>query len=335
MAIKEIEGKRALALCILKVLEKYADERHPLSARRISELTDSDFGVTATRNTVYQNLLVLEQLGYRICRSNRGVYLKKSKPFTDDELRVLVDAVLTARFIPQKQAKSLAERLRKLGSPQLADRTKHIHSLDEYSHRRNTEFYPNLSALDQAIQGRRQVAFQYNRITTEGELKPEGERRVAHPYAIACAEGQYYLICSHAEADKLYHYRVDRLTGLKMLPERARRINEIPGYRNGFRLADYAAEHRFMYGGRPEPVILRMPAARAGDVVDAFGQRARMRELRDGMMEVRLTTAPEGVRWFALQFGPNCEVLSPPALRQRLRDDILLLAEKYGEEREG
>ena len=98
----------------------------------------------------------------------------------------------------------------------------------------------------------------------------------------------------------------------------------------GLSAARNAHEHHFMFGGKPVTVVLRMSRSCAGNVLDAFGSRAAMRTLDDDRMEVRVTAALEGMRFFALQFGNHCEVLSPRALREQVMDDIKKMAERYG-----
>ena len=48
----ETKGKKALSLCILRVLEQRASERNPLSTRHIIEFLKEDFGMIAERKAV-------------------------------------------------------------------------------------------------------------------------------------------------------------------------------------------------------------------------------------------------------------------------------------------
>ena len=86
-----------------------------------------------------------------------------------------------------------------------------------------------------------------------------------------------------------------------------------------------------MYGGVPEPITMKMPRRLAGAVMDTFGPAALMRPLDEEYMQVRVTAAPEGMRFFALQYGPSCEVLSPQSLRDIIKQDIMGMVEKYSD----
>jgi predicted DNA-binding transcriptional regulator YafY len=109
----------------------------------------------------------------------------------------------------------------------------------------------------------------------------------------------------------------------------ARPITEIPGCENGLNVAQYAAEHNLMFGGKTEQIVLKMSKRLAGVVIDAFGYDVKFKDLDGDDMEVRLKAAIEGVHFFALQYGPNCEVLEPHELRELVKANITEMTQKY------
>ena len=331
-----IGGRSALPLCILQVLKDYSDEEHPLNSGAIIQKLDADYGLRAARNAVGRNLSLLCELGWDIStyeENGRGAYLR-TRELSDVELRILIDSVLSSRYIPQEDARALIEKLAALGNHHFKRRRlRHAHSLPLWPHHRNRAFFENLERIDAAIENRKQLRFVLNSVGVNGELTPRGDRPyVVHPFAMICTNGQYYLVGCYGGYDNLTHYRIDRMTDVAVLDESARPIDSLPGYRDGrrFDAALYAQEHHFMFGGKPVTVVLRMSRSCAGDVLDAFGSRAAMRALDDERMEVRVTAALEGMRFFALQFGNHCEVLSPRKLREQVMDDIKKMAERYG-----
>ena len=54
-----------------------------------------------------------------------------------------------------------------------------------------------------------------------------------------------------------------------------------------------------------------------------------MKPLDDTWMEVQLTTALEGMRYFALQFGRHCQVVYPPELREQVQQDLAEIMASY------
>ncbi len=330
-----IGGRSALPLCILQVLKDYSDEEHPLNSGAIIRKLEADYGLSAARNAVGRNLSLLRELGWDIStyeENGRGAYLR-TREFSDVELRILIDSVLSSRYIPQEDARTLIEKLAALGNHYFKGRLRHAHSLPLWPHHRNRAFFENLECIEAAIEDRKQLRFVLNSVGVNGELSPRGDRPyVVHPFAMICTNGQYYLVGCYGGYDNLTHYRIDRMTDVTVLDESVRPIDSLPGYRDGrhFDAALYAQEHHFMFGGKPVTVVLRMSRSCAGDVLDAFGSRAAMRALDDDRMEVRVTAALEGMRFFALQFGNHCEVVSPRALREQVMEDIKKMAERYG-----
>ena len=332
----DIGGKSAVILCILKVLEQYSSEDRPLSNSEVIGYLQDEYNISITPNTLRANISILRDgLEYPVStfeENGKGLYLATEQIFDDEEVRVLIDSVLTSRYIPEHQANALIKKLTGFANKAFAKKLTHIHPLNEWNHQRNKSFFWNLSCLSESIAEKKQAEFYYNNVLPDGTLEHKSKQLArVHPYAIVCSNGQYYLICSLGNYDNLLHYRIDRMTEVKKREKAARSVTTVPGCEKGLNIAAYASEHHFMYGGKAVPVTLKMPSDRAGDVMDNFGSRARMRDLGDGTMEVYLTAVPEGIRYFALQFGTSgCEVISPQSLRDAVKDDIRVLVKKYG-----
>ncbi len=321
-----------MIICILKILQDLSDYDHPLTQTDIIKRLEEDYGILAGRNAVSRNISLLCELGYDICtheESGRGAYLRE-RAFDDTELLVLIDSVLTSRFIPQGNAKQMIEKLGNLSNRHFRQKVPHVHRLNEWHHQRNHEFFYNLEIISDAIAQNQQVAFQYNRPAEDGALHPiRSHKDIVSPFAIVCANGQYYLIACYEGYDDVRHIRIDRMTDIELQDAPARALCDMPGCEHGLNIAKYAAEHNFMFGGKAERIVLRMNRACAGDVLDAFGDAAVMTQLNEDTMEVVIQAVPQGMRFFALQFAPVCEVIEPQSLRETIRADILDLAEKY------
>jgi predicted DNA-binding transcriptional regulator YafY len=331
--MQPIGGKKALSICILKILKDHSDCDHPLTSKEIIGRLKQDYGIDAARNTVSRNISILCEMGYDISTyedNGKGAYLA-GREFDDTELRVLIDSVMISKYIPAGDAKKLADKIASLSNVRFRGRIRNVTALPEGRHQRNREFFFSLSIIDEAIAEHKQIAFHYNRIDINAQLIPVRESKdTVHPYAMVCSNGQYYLLGSFGEYDDLRHYRIDRITDIELLNKPSRPVTEITGCEKGLDVEKYASEHNFMYGGRAERVVLKMNARCLGDVFDAFGYGIDVRETERDLVEVRLTAAAEGIRFFALQFGPNCEVLEPPHLRAAVKADIAGMAQKYG-----
>ena len=330
--MQPIGGKKAMAMCILKVLEECSDPEHPMTYGDIGQQLSKEYGIEAGRNAIGRNISLLKEMGNDIStyeENGKGAYLRE-RLFDDMELRVLIDSVITSRFIPANDANQLVKKLSALSTRFFRQTLPQVQRADEWYHQRNKEFFWNLETISQAILLKKQISFCYNSVSLEGNLLPRKSSRInANPFAIICANSQYYLIASAREYDEVRHFRIDRITKIESTDFLSRPIKEIPGFENGLNLAQYAKEHNFMYGGIAERIKLKVKSDSVGDIWDAFGASAKMKPISDDFVEVEVFASIRGMRFFALQFGMICEVLSPETLRQVLRDDIRNLMEKY------
>jgi len=112
------EGQKLKLLYLLKLLSERTDETHAISTPDIIEALEKE-GICVERKTVYADVQALQEFGYDILvskkRGNSGYYLA-SRDFELAELKLLVDAVQSSRFITAKKSKELILKLEKLVS---------------------------------------------------------------------------------------------------------------------------------------------------------------------------------------------------------------------------
>ena len=329
----DASDKKAGILCILQILEQYTDSNHPLIMDEIAKYLEKDYSLKLDRNSISRHLKFLrDEFEYSIENNSKGWYLSE-RTFDDSELRVLVDGVLSSKYIPEKAAKQLIDRIADLGTPTLrAKKLNHVYTLPNWIHQRNKEFFLNLELIEEAIRKQQQISFTYNEVQTDGSLQPKYTRsQIVHPFAMICAYQQYYLICSIGSLNELRHYRIDKITELEIRKNKAITWGVIKGYTNNVRrnIGTYAKEHNLMFGGIPEDIVLKMPKKHAGNVYDNYGSQVQMKELDDDTMEVRFKDSLEGARIFTQQYGSDCEVIAPEALRKMVREELEKALKKY------
>ena len=330
----DTSDKKTGILCILKLLEQYTDTERHLKNEDIEKLLLQDYNVKLTRNAISRHLgLLRDEFHYDIAHDNLGWYLN-SRTFEDSELRALVDGVLSSKYIPQTNAKKLIDRLTEMGTPAL--RTKkltHVITLPDWIHQRNKDFFLNLELIEEAIRKRLQLSFTYNDVQADGSLNPKFSRNlIVHPFAMICAAGQYYLVCSVGTKNELRHFRIDKITNLTIREEhKAISLGMIKGYTNNVQLSmgRYVNEHNLMFGGASENIVLKMPLKHAGNVLDTFGSKVQMQALNATTMEVKFKASLEGAKIFALQYGSDCEVMEPQALRDQVKAELEKVLRKY------
>ena len=324
------DRKKILILLILEVLQRNSDPNHHLTQQEILRILKSEYGVTCDRRSVKANVLDLVDMGYDI-NMDDGYYFA-SRDFEDAELRMLIDSVLFSRHISLKQGKRLIEKLKNQGSKFFQAKVSHVRALPNLNHTDNKHIMIVVDTLNDAIEEKKKVEFAYNSYGTDFKLhpRPHGPYLVS-PYQMVASNGRYYLLANSDRHPDITHFRIDRITDIKMKDIPVKPIAEIKGMEHGFNLPKHMAEHTYMFCGESVPVKLRTNEGMMNDLIDWFGKDFHIvqRDKETKTIVVALRCNYNAMFYWSLQYGAYVEVLSPPELRKELTDTIRSMNERY------
>lgn len=320
-------SKKMLNIMILKILEKYSDERRPLTQKKILELLQLEYGMKCDRRSVKANLMTLKELGYDI-NSKHGIFIRRE--FEESELRMLIDGVLFSKNISRSQAKRLIEKLKTLGSNQFSAKVSHIANLLELHHANNTRVMLNLDVINDAISKNKKISFIYNSYNENLKLKPRREEiYIVSPYQMAATNGRYYLICNTDNHDNISHYRIDKMTEVKMLKTPAKPKKQIAEFVGGFNLLKHMAEHIYMFSGASIFVKFWAENFMVDALVDWFGKDFKILQKTDEKILIRVKVNETAMKFWAMQYGEYIEIVSPESLRTEIRLTAKEIFEKH------
>lgn len=322
-------NKKMLNMLILDILKEYSDEEHKLTQQEIIRLLKLNYDMECDRRSVKNNVLHLKEMGYDIAMED-GYYLQ-SREFEDAELRMLIDSVLFSKNLTQKQAKSLVERLKGLGNRYFSAKVKHICNLPDLYHADNKQLWYALDAVNDAIAEKKKISFTYNSYGLDFKLHSKREEPyIVSPYQIVASNGRYYLIGNYDKYDNVSHYRLDRMTDVTIVNEKAKAKEKITEFADGYNLPKHMAEHIYMFSGASERVKLRVPESMMDEMIDWFGKDFRiLKSDVEGMMEIVVNCNENAMFFWALQYGPYVEVMEPIVLRDRIREAVAGMTRKY------
>ena len=106
MGDDSLEAKAMALLRIKEILERYSDYDHHLTQKEIIHYLKQDYGIILERKAVARYLSRLKESGLEIESDRKGSYLNV-RTFSDTELRILIDGVLSSRFISRRDSKDL------------------------------------------------------------------------------------------------------------------------------------------------------------------------------------------------------------------------------------
>lgn len=321
-------NKKMLNMLILEILRLYSDENHSLTQQEIIKLLNRNYGMECDRRSVKSNVMSLKEMGYDIA-TDKG-YRLLSREFDDSELRILIDSVLFSKSISTKQAKELINKIRGLASNYFNAKVSHISNLPRLNRTINKQAMYSLDTINDAIAEKRKVKFVYNDIGTDLQLHPKKEEPyVVNPYQIVANNGRFYLIGNNDKYDNVAHFRIDKMTDVKLLEEKVKPMNKVSGLEKGLNLPKHMAEHIYMFSGDSISVKIRTTQDMIGQLVDWFGMDIKIIEKNTENIIVKFDCNYSAMRYWALQYGTYVEVLSPKDLREQLKEDIGRMADKY------
>ncbi len=321
-------NKKMLNMLILEILRKYSDEQHSLTQQDIIKLLDKNYGMECDRRSVKNNILSLKEMGYDI--SMEKGYKLLSREFDDAELRILIDSVLFSKSISTRQAKGLIEKIRDLASNYFNVKVSHVSNLPDLNRTQNKQAMYSLDSINDAIADKKKIAFIYNTIGTDFKVHPRREEPyIVNPYQIVANNGKFYLIGNYDKYNNVAHFRIDRMTDVRILNEKAKPMKQIPELENGLNLPKHMAEHVYMFSGPSKNIKLETTVDMMSELTDWFGTDFKIVSKKDDRITIRVSCNEEAMRFWALQYGPYVEVLEPESLRNRIKEDIKGMAEKY------
>lgn len=328
----DFEPKKLIILRLLEILKNYSDSEHRLTYSKISELFSKCYGIDVGRKTLSRNVDYLARGGYNIVSTGNGVYCD-DRTFEYGELRLLIDSVLSNRYINQRQSADLIKKLTTEGGKHFSDHTRHIVKIEEWQKSEHPMLMLAIEQLDDAIGSENCIQFFYNRYLPDKKLHPRSnEKYIAHPYKLVIHGQKYYLIAYSEKYQDISFFRVDLMSDIETDETHAKKpLEQIPGYENGLTLAKISNNLPYMFGGDLEIIEFEIDTDFIGHVIDWFGMDFTCLIGENNTVKVKLAATPAAMEYWLLQYGKHVKVLSPQSLVDTIRGDIALMSEKYSD----
>ena len=325
------DNQKLKMLYLVKILSEETDDSHALTLQEIVSRLEA-YGVNADRKTLYKDFVELENYGYEILREQIGrtvTYHLGARKFELPELKLLVDAVQSSKFITEKKSRQLIKKLESMASIHEA---KHLHRQVLISGRikaMNESIYYNVDMLHEAINADRQIRFQYFQwnVSRKQELRRNGEWYRISPWCLMWDDENYYLVAYDSRDRKIKHYRVDKIIRLS--------ITDVP--REGkqefreFDAARYTRSLFGMYGGEPITVSLEGRNQLVGALIDRFGKDITIIPVDESHFaaHVEVVASPHFLGWI-VSLGDGIRITGPEEVVERMKAEVKRLAEVYG-----
>ena len=327
------ENQKLKLYILRKMMLENTDTAHSITVPEIiEELQAQD--IKAERKTVYTDLALLGETGISIKskKTREGCFYNVEKrEFELAELKLLVDAIQSSKFITQKKSEELIKKLEGLCSKYeaaLLQRQVYVHGRIKTM---NESIYQGIDSIQSAISGNKKICFHYWswNIKKEMELKKDGELYRISPWALCWSNENYYMIGFDSAAGIIKHYRVDKMTDLSVSDEKrdgAELFKE-------FNLADYTRKNISMFEGDEKKVTVEIDNRLIGVFIDRFGKdevTVMPQQMGKSLVRFEVNLNPQFLGW-VFSLGESARIIGPESAVRKSKEMITSLMTQYFE----
>lgn len=317
---------------LAQIMQEQTDDEHYITMPEIMEGL-AKYDVTADRKSVYNDLRDLSVLGIDVEGEpvgNRYHYHVVNRAFELPELKLLVDAIQSSKFITEKKSNALIKKLETLVSKYDAQKLQRQVFVSGRIKTMNESIYYTVDAIHNAISENKKIKFQYYQwnVKKEMELRHNGAWYHISPWGLSWDDENYYLVGYDSDAQMIKHYRVDKMLNLRMIDER----REGRDHFKKLDMADYAKKSFGMYGGKEQDVKMLVENHLAGVMIDRFGKDIMMVPVdkEHFSVKVQVHVSRQFLGW-VISLGEGIKIIGPDEVVGQMKQEIKRLVEQYGE----
>ena len=317
---------------LAKILIQKTDSTHYITMPEIIKELER-YDVSAERKSLYNDIKDLEKLGLDVVGEPVGRsfhYHVVSSKFELPELKLLVDAIQSAKFITEKKSNELIKKLEDFVSCYEARSLQRQVYVTGRIKTVNEAIYYNVDAIHDAINNNKKITFQYFNwnVKKEMELRHNGAYYVISPWGLSWDDENYYLVGFDSDSNSVKHYRVDKMLHIDTVDEPRDGEAKI----RDLNMADYARKSFNMFSAEERNVKIRFRNDFAGVVIDRFGNIIIM--MPDGpehfIINVTVQFSKQFIHW-VFSLGEGARIIGPKAVVDSVKVEIENLRKTYFE----
>ena len=324
----ENSDTRLRILYLYQLLLTQSDEDHPLTTKQITDKMEELHGIHMHRTTVPSDIALLKAAGFEIMAERRQAwnYYLSDRTFSLPELKLLIDAVQSSKFITEKKSKVLIEKLISLTSETNADKLKRSVHITGRVKSDNEKGYYIVDAINDAMNDGKKISFLYFELDGKKKqvLKNEGKPYTVSPFDLIWDGDFYYMTGYCDERDSVRTFRVDRI---KKQPE----ILDAPAAckPDDYDVAKYTTEvFRMFATDEAVEVTLLCDNVVMKSIVDKFGMDVKTKSVGSDQFQVtvKVCAGPTFYRW-VFGFAGKIRILGPDLVLNEYKEMLKVAME--------
>ena len=302
---------------ILDYLQRNSHQDHPVRASELIDMLQRNYNISCERKTVYSDIQALQDYGVDIesIPGKNGGYYIASRNFELPELKLLIDAVQSSRFLTEKKSRELIEKLCNQCSIHDARLMRRDMLVSGRVKSMNETIYYNVDAIQDAISMNRVISFRYFDWGIDDKRKYREKNYYASPYGL-CQDNENCYLLAHSPRHGITSYRVDRMSEITITEDVRTPCPELTGKA----LHEHANRLFQMFAGDSVNVKMRFHKTLANVVIDRFGRDTIL--IPEGSeyfnFTVNVAVSPMFLSW-VIGFGSKAKILYPQSVIDECR----------------
>ena len=312
---------------ILDYLKENSHQNHPVRAAELLSMLERQHNIICDRKTVYSDIAALQDYGVDIVSipGKNGGYYIASRNFELPELKLLIDAVQSSRFLTEKKSRELIEKLCRECNVYDAQLMRRDVVVSGRVKSMNETIYYNVDAIQEAIGQNRQITFRYFDWGIDGKRRYRDKHYQVSPYGL-CQDNENCYLLALSPRYGVTSYRVDRMSDIKLAEETRVPCTELTGKN----LTSHANRLFQMFAGDTTTVKMRFHRELTNVVMDRFGRDTML--IPDGedhfVFTVNVAVSPMFLSW-VIGFGTKAKILHPQSVIEECQELCRQAMEQY------
>jgi len=291
-----------------------------LTTQQIIDILEQEYQIHAYRTTVAQDIEVLQSLGLdiQVVKSSQNLYNVLGRYLDSAELKLLIDAVASSKFISKKKSEELVRKIAALAGKYEAENLRRNISVERQIKGDNENLVNITDAINTAINLGKQISFQYFEYNArkEKKLRFDGYWYKFSPHRLVWNGDYYYMVGYYAKYETVRSFRIDRIASVpRILDDDAL---PLPGK---FDLDHYLNTMYHMFSTERQTVELVCGNDMMGALIDRFGEDVTTYayDMENFKAEVEVAVNNIFFTWVA-GFGGKVKIKAPEDVKQGYRE---------------
>lgn len=321
------DNQKLKILYIMDYLNQNSSEDHPVQAAELIDMLDRRYDISCERKTIYSDIAALQEYGMDIIKrpGKNGGYYVASRNFELPELKLLIDAVQSSKYLTEKKSQELIEKLCKQCNEHDAALVRRNVLVSGRVKNMNESIYYNIDGIQEGIEKGVKISFKYFDWDLSGKRCYREKEYLASPYGL-CQDNENCYLLAYSERHGITSYRVDRMSDIQLTQQKRTPCPDLTG-----KALYEQANRRFqMYSGDTVTVKLRFHKVLISTVFDRFGRDTML--IPDGeehfTCTVPVVVSPIFLSW-VIGFGNKAKILYPESVVEKYKALCLEVLNQY------